>query len=147
MSFLRRIRPITRITALAAGTTRSMGGNNMGTSGAFSAGGYIGATAGGVGGTSLGAVGGSDLIPSTSHTTSYGTSWDDFCTRHARVAAADFAKACISFINEHLIPDETRNIPPQNFAQKFVEAFADEFEIEFFRRRNTSKVRFVLSNH
>lgn len=121
-----------------------MGGNSAGAnSSAFSAGGYIGPT------TSLGAAGGSDLIPapigtgsamgSTSSYTYGGTSWEEFCDRHARVAASDFAKACINYINGNLPPEEARNIPHRSFALKFVEYFSDHYDKEFFRRRSNLK--------
>ncbi|KAH8409756.1 hypothetical protein KR222_004343 [Zaprionus bogoriensis] len=122
-----------------------MGGNNAaGNTSAFSAGGYIGPT------TSLGAAGGSDLIPAPMGTgnaiggssTPYaygGTSWEEFCERHARVAASDFAKACINYINGNLPPEEARNIPHRSFALKFVECFSDHYDTEFFRRRSNLK--------
>ncbi|XP_046868097.1 SH2B adapter protein 1 isoform X2 [Drosophila willistoni] len=136
-----------------------MGGNSTAGGGAnssaFSAGGYIGPTAiGGVssssannnGNNSLGAAGGSDLIPGPIGTappiTSYaygGTSWEEFCERHARVAASDFAKACITYINGNLPPEEARNIPHRSFAQKFVESFSEHYDTEFFRRRSNLK--------
>lgn len=120
-----------------------MGGNSIaGNTSAFSAGGYIGPT------TSLGAAGGSDLIPAPMGTgqaigsTSYtygGTSWEEFCERHARAAASDFAKACINYINGNLPPEEARNIPHRSFALKFVECFSDHYDTEFFRRRSNLK--------
>lgn len=120
-----------------------MGGNSAaGNTSAFSAGGYIGPT------TSLGAAGGSDLIPAPMGTgqaigsTSYtygGTSWEEFCERHARAAACDFAKACINYINGNLPPEEARNIPHRSFAVKFVECFSDHYDTEFFRRRSNLK--------
>ncbi|KAH8311612.1 hypothetical protein KR044_007224 [Drosophila immigrans] len=119
-----------------------MGGNSAAAnSSAFSAGGYIGPT------TSLGAAGGSDLIPAPMGTgnaigTSYtygGTSWEEFCDRHARVAATDFAKACINYINGNLPPEEARNIPHRSFALKFVESFLEHYDTEFFRRRSNLK--------
>ncbi|KAH8360271.1 hypothetical protein KR093_011829 [Drosophila rubida] len=120
-----------------------MGGNSAAAnSSAFSAGGYIGPT------TSLGAAGGSDLIPAPMGTgnaigsTSYtygGTSWEEFCDRHARVAATDFTKACINYINGNLPPEEARNIPHRSFALKFVESFVEYYDTEFFRRRSNLK--------
>ncbi|XP_062122336.1 SH2B adapter protein 2 isoform X1 [Drosophila sulfurigaster albostrigata] len=122
-----------------------MGGNSAAAnSSAFSAGGYIGPT------TSLGAAGGSDLIPAPmgtgnaigSSSTSYtygGTSWEEFCDRHAHAAATDFAKACISYINGNLPPEEARNIPHRSFAVKFVDSFLEHYDTEFFRRRSNLK--------
>ncbi|XP_023177994.1 SH2B adapter protein 1 isoform X3 [Drosophila hydei] len=116
-----------------------MGGNSAAANvSAFSAGGYIGPT------TTLGAAGGSDLIPgpigtgtagsSTVLYTYGGTTWEEFCDRHARAAASDFAKACINYINGNLPPDVARNIPHQSFSQKFVENFSEYYESEYVRQ-------------
>ncbi|XP_032597676.1 SH2B adapter protein 2 isoform X2 [Drosophila grimshawi] len=122
-----------------------MGGNSAASNAsAFSAGGYIGPT------TSLGAAGGSDLIPAPMGTgtaiggssatySSGGTTWEEFCDRHARVAASDFAKACITFINGSLPPEVARNIPYHSFAAKYVEYFSQHYDTEFFRRRSNLK--------
>ncbi|KAH8381926.1 hypothetical protein KR009_001080 [Drosophila setifemur] len=132
-----------------------MGGNSNGAnSSAFSAGGYIGPTSAsshnslGTSAQAAAVATGSDLIPgpigtgSTMGVSSYaygGTSWEEFCERHARVAASDFAKACITYINGNLPPEEARNIQHRSFAQKFVEAFSAHYDTEFFRRRSTLK--------
>ncbi|KAH8247921.1 hypothetical protein KR038_012021 [Drosophila bunnanda] len=135
-----------------------MGGNSTGAnSSAFSAGGYIGPTSASshhsLGTSSAAAAaaavaGGSDLIPAPIGTgnamgvSSYaygGTSWEEFCERHARAAASDFAKACITYINGNLPPEEARNIQHRSFAQKFVESFSAHYDTEFFRRRSTLK--------
>ncbi|XP_043064999.1 SH2B adapter protein 1 isoform X4 [Drosophila ficusphila] len=126
-----------------------MGGNSTGAnSSAFSAGGYIGPTSASshhsLGSSSAAAAAGSDLIPAPigTGTTSYaygGTSWEEFCERHARVAASDFAKACITYINGNLPPEEARNIQHRSFAQKFAESFLTHYDTEFFRRRSTLK--------
>ncbi|XP_017144051.1 SH2B adapter protein 1 isoform X1 [Drosophila miranda] len=127
-----------------------MGGNSAGAANAsaFSAGGYIGPTSASSQ-HSLGAAGGSDLIPGPIGTgaalgvSSYaygGTSWEEFCERHARAAASDFAKACITYINGNLPPEEARNIQHRSFSQKFVESFAVHYDTEFFRRRSTLKI-------
>lgn len=121
-----------------------MGGNSAAVNAsAFSAGGYIGPT------TSLGAAGGSDLIPAPMGTgyalgsnTSYtndGTSLEEFCDRHARVAASDFAKACINYINSNLPPDVARGISHRNFSIKFVEFFTVHYAAEFSKRPNNLK--------
>ncbi|XP_016951324.1 SH2B adapter protein 2 isoform X2 [Drosophila biarmipes] len=133
-----------------------MGGNSTGpNSSAFSAGGYIGPTSAsshhslGTSSAAAAAIaGGSDLIPAPIGTgnamgvSSYaygGTSWEEFCERHARVAASDFAKACITYINGNLPPEEARNIQHRSFAQKFVESFSAHYDTEFFKRRSTLK--------
>lgn len=86
------------------------------------------ATAGGVVGSGLG--GSSYQI---------GTGWEEFCDRHARAAATDFAKSCINYINTNLI-DDARIISHKNFMQKFLDSFGECFEVEFTRRRNNLKV-------
>lgn len=132
-----------------------MGGNSTGANtSAFSAGGYIGPTSashnnlGGSAAAAAAVAGGSDLIPAPIGTgnamgvSSYaygGTSWEEFCERHAKVAATDFAKACITYINGNLPPEEARNIQHRSFAQKFVESFSVHYDTEFFRRRSTLK--------
>ncbi|XP_011190940.1 SH2B adapter protein 1 isoform X2 [Zeugodacus cucurbitae] len=118
-----------------------MGGNS--TTNTFTAGGYIGPASGNsVGGSSGGAVGG-ELIANMSSASgtsyAYGTSWEEFCERHSRVAAADFAKACINYINGNLPPEEARNISYRSFGQKFAEAFVEHFETEFCNRRSNLK--------
>lgn len=76
------------------------------------------------------------------------TSWDEFSDRHARLAAADFAKACISYINGNLTAEEAHSISYRNFGHKFLESFAEHFETEFFRRRKNLKVslKFIFFN-
>ncbi|XP_030373681.1 SH2B adapter protein 1 isoform X2 [Scaptodrosophila lebanonensis] len=119
-----------------------MGGNSAaGNSAAFtSGGGYIGPM---MASSSLGAVGGSDLIPppiGTGSSAYGGTSWEEFCDRHARVAASEFAKASITYINGNLPPEEARSIPHRSFAQKFMESFSEHYDTEFFRRRSNLKI-------
>lgn len=90
-------------------------------------GGGVSATAGGIGGSGLG--GSSYQI---------GTGWEEFCERHARAAATDFAKSCINYINTNLI-DDARIISHRNFMQKFLDSFGECFEVEFTRRKNHLK--------
>ncbi|XP_004519594.1 SH2B adapter protein 2 isoform X2 [Ceratitis capitata] len=118
-----------------------MGGNS--TTNTFTAGGYIGPVSGSsVGSNSGGAVGGDPLpnmTAASSTSYAYGTNWEEFCERHSRVAAADFAKACINYINGTMPPEEGRKIQYRNFGQKFAEAFVDHFDAEFCLRRNNIK--------
>lgn len=139
-----------------------MGGNSLA---AFSMGGYIGASGVGSNVTPMsGAVGGAvntgdpmaenNLLGSTTGSmvfagnsrilgtnTSGGIrSWEMFSDRYAQVSAADFAKACVHFINNKLSPDEARQLSYRNFSQRFTDTFAEHYEREFLRRRNILKV-------
>lgn len=69
-------------------------------------------------------------------------SWEMFSDRYAQVSAADFAKACIHFINNKLSPDEARQLSYRNFSQRFIDTFTEHYEREFLRRRNNLKVTF-----
>ncbi|XP_055848394.1 SH2B adapter protein 2 isoform X2 [Episyrphus balteatus] len=93
--------------------------NSIGVSGSATAGGIVGS---GLGGSSY----------------QIGTGWEEFCDRHARAAATDFAKSCINYINTNLI-DDGRIISHRNFMQKFLDSFGECFEVEFTRRRNHLK--------
>ncbi|XP_055906200.1 SH2B adapter protein 2 isoform X3 [Eupeodes corollae] len=93
--------------------------NSIGVSGSATAGGIVGS---GLGGSSY----------------QIGTGWEEFCERHARAAATDFAKSCINYINTNLI-DDARIISHRNFMQKFLDSFGECFEVEFTRRKNHLK--------
>lgn len=67
-------------------------------------------------------------------------SWEMFSDRYAQVSAADFAKACVHFINHKLSPDEARQLSYRHFSQRFTDTFAEHYEREFLRRRNNLKV-------
>lgn len=68
-----------------------------------------------------------------------GTEWQEFCERHARAAASDFAKSCINYANTNLPEHIRQQISHRDFMRKFVESFTDHFETEFFRRRSQYK--------
>lgn len=97
----------------------------------------IGVVSGGVvsGSTIAGGIVGSGLGGSSYQ---IGTGWEEFCERHARAAATDFAKSCINYINTNLI-DDARIISHRNFMQKFLDSFGECFEMEFTRRKNHLK--------
>lgn len=67
--------------------------------------------------------------------------WSEFCERHARAAAADFAKSCVHYINKNLAENVRASVSHREFMQKFVECFAEQFDAEFTRRRSQPKVR------
>lgn len=139
-----------------------MGGNSLA---AFSVGGYPGAGGGaGSAPTMSGAVGGAaepgdplaenSMLGSTAASMVFSgnnrilgggssggiRSWEMFSDRYAQVSAADFAKACVHFINNKLSPDEARQLSYRNFSQRFTDTFAEHYEREFLRRRNNLKV-------
>ncbi|GAB0091655.1 SH2B adapter protein [Sergentomyia squamirostris] len=61
--------------------------------------------------------------------------WTEFCERHARAAASDFAKSCVHFMGSNM-PEATRGtISHRDFMRKFIECFSDHFDTEFNRRR------------
>lgn len=67
--------------------------------------------------------------------------WPEFCDRHAKAAAQDFAKACVQFVSVNL-PENTRaNITHKDFLRKFIESFTEQFEVDFCKRRlNSNKL-------
>lgn len=67
--------------------------------------------------------------------------WSEFCERHARAAASDFAKSCVHYINKNLPENVRATVSHREFMVRFVECFSDHFDSEFSRRRSYSKVR------
>lgn len=65
----------------------------------------------------------------------FGTGWQEFCERHARAAASDFAKSCIHYINTNLPENIRQQVSHRDFMRKFVDSFSEHFETEFFRRK------------
>lgn len=60
--------------------------------------------------------------------------WIEFCERHARASASDFAKAFCTYLSLNL-PESTRsNLSHRDFLAKFVESFCVHFESEYLRR-------------
>lgn len=66
--------------------------------------------------------------------------WSEFCERHARAAASDFAKSCVHYINKNLPENVRATVSHREFMVKFVECFSEHFDSEFSRRRSYSKV-------
>lgn len=100
--------------------------------------------------------GGTDVAPSSASSASAsGTShhhqqlpfasapngWSEFCERHARAAAADFAKSCVHYINKNLAENVRASVSHREFMQKFVDCFSEQFDAEYTRRRTQTKVR------
>lgn len=64
------------------------------------------------------------------------SSWSEYCERHARVAATDFAKSCAHYIAKH---NGCENVSHRDFMRKFIECFSDHFDAEYSRRRTQNK--------
>lgn len=60
---------------------------------------------------------------------------EDFCERHARAAAQNFARACVHFMSVSLSETARSTITHKDFLKKFLDYFSDHFEKEFCRRR------------
>lgn len=71
-----------------------------------------------------------------------GSGWSEFCERHARAAATDFAKSCVHYIHKNLAESARGSVSHREFMQKFIACFAEQFDSEFMRRRSMLKVRF-----
>ncbi|KAJ8679081.1 hypothetical protein QAD02_014868 [Eretmocerus hayati] len=60
--------------------------------------------------------------------------WNEFCDRHARAAANDFAKAFSTYVNLDLTEAARASLSYRDFLRKFVETFCDHFEAEYLKR-------------
>lgn len=67
--------------------------------------------------------------------------WSEFCDRHGKIAAQDFAKACVQYVSVNL-PENARNsITHKDFLRKFLDSFTEQFEVDFCKRRlNSTKL-------
>lgn len=79
--------------------------------------------------------GGSGAVAGSSSTVSTSSSWSEYCERHARIAAADFAKSCAHYIAKNGL----ENVSHRDFMRKFIECFSDHFDTEYSRRRTQNK--------
>ncbi len=77
---------------------------------------------------------------SSSASSANSTGWTEFCERHARASASDFAKSCIHYVNKNLPENVRATVSHKDFMMKFIECFSDHFDTEFSRRR-VHKVR------
>lgn len=67
--------------------------------------------------------------------------WSEFCDRHAKIAAQDFAKACVQYVSVNLPEHSRASVTHKDFLRKFIESFTEQFEIDFCKRRlNTNKL-------
>lgn len=95
---------------------------------------------GGGGAGAAGNVGNSSDSGATGSNMSGQSGWAEFCERHARAAASDFAKSCVHYINKNLPENVRSTVSHRDFMSKFIECFSDHFDSEFSRRRSYSKV-------
>lgn len=66
--------------------------------------------------------------------------WVEFCERHARASASDFAKAFCTYVSLNLPESARSNLSHRDFLRKFVESFCEHFESEYLRRTVRSAV-------
>ena len=59
--------------------------------------------------------------------------WAEFCDRHARVAAADFAKVFFVYLTVELSETARAALSYRDFLRRFVEIFCEHFETEYLR--------------
>lgn len=60
--------------------------------------------------------------------------WVEFCERHARASASDFAKAFCTYVSLNLPECARANFSHRDFLRKFVESFCEHFESEYLRQ-------------
>lgn len=71
--------------------------------------------------------------------------WIEFCERHARASASDFAKAFCTYVSLNLPESARSNLSHRDFLRKFVESFCEHFESEYLRRTiRYAIIRYVL---
>lgn len=58
------------------------------------------------------------------------SSWVDFCDKHAKSAATEFANAFNSYTSSHMSDAARLSVPPKEFLRKFIECFQEHFETE-----------------
>jgi hypothetical protein len=61
------------------------------------------------------------------------TGWTEFCERHARASASDFAKAFCAYVSLTLPESARASLSHRDFLRKFVESFCEHFESEYLR--------------
>ncbi|KAK0072729.1 hypothetical protein PV325_010909 [Microctonus aethiopoides] len=76
--------------------------------------------------------------------------WIEFCDRHARAAASDFAKAFCTYVSLNLPESARATLSHRDFLRKFIDTFCEHFENEYLRRSARSPsfhdTRHVVSN-
>ncbi|KAK3908635.1 SH2B adapter protein 2 [Frankliniella fusca] len=59
------------------------------------------------------------------------SNWVEFCDKHAKSAAAEFANAFTLYTSSHMSDSARHNISHKEFLRKFIDCFQDHFEAEF----------------
>lgn len=77
-------------------------------------------------------------VATTTASSSTPAGWLEFCERHAAAAAQDFSRSCIRYIAVNLPENARATVTHRDFLKKFVEAFSEQFEMDFCRRRQTA---------
>ncbi|XP_071447748.1 SH2B adapter protein 2 [Hetaerina americana] len=74
--------------------------------------------------------------------------WIEFCDKHAKGAASDFAKAFCIYVSANLPESARTTVSHRDFVRKFVDCFVDHFENELTKRNvtNHSKDKIVNGN-
>lgn len=67
-------------------------------------------------------------------------SWIEFCDRHAKVAAGDFAKALCGYVGANLPENVRPTVAYKDFVSKFVDLFVDHIEHEYPLRSQHKRV-------
>ncbi|XP_015114720.1 SH2B adapter protein 1 isoform X2 [Diachasma alloeum] len=60
--------------------------------------------------------------------------WMEFCDRHARASASDFAKAFCTYVSLNLPESARATLSHRDFLRKFIDTFCEHFESEYLRR-------------
>uniref|UniRef100_A0A4V0Y8J5 Putative signal transduction protein n=1 Tax=Rhodnius prolixus TaxID=13249 RepID=A0A4V0Y8J5_RHOPR len=63
-----------------------------------------------------------------------GTNWVEFCEKHARAAASNFAKSFICYVNSHNPNSST--LEHREFLSKFIDSFVEHFESELLKLKD-----------
>ncbi|KAL0266582.1 UNVERIFIED_CONTAM: hypothetical protein PYX00_009083 [Menopon gallinae] len=71
--------------------------------------------------------------------------WTDFCDKHAKSAACEFAKAFCSYVSTNL-PNSNRTSSHKEFVTKFIDSFAHHFEVEIAKRNSLKDVSNKILN-
>ncbi|XP_011342932.1 SH2B adapter protein 1 isoform X2 [Ooceraea biroi] len=78
------------------------------------------------------------------------TGWSEFCERHARASASEFAKAFCAYVSLTLPESARTSLSHRDFLKKFVDSFCEHFENEYLRHnvsQNTNNPPVRASSH
>lgn len=85
-------------------------------------------------------VAGTSSVNQPTSPTAQVAEWSEFCERHAKVAASDFARAFSAYVNLDLPESAKANLSYRDFLRKFVETFCDHFEAEYSKKCNSNNI-------